>query len=142
MLRFRCSFCGEWVEGGMSFGTKHRNHCPFCLKSIHLDYKSGDRKADCRGEMIPIGLIFKKEGIDKYGKKRQGELMIVHRCKECKKISINRIAGDDKSKEILKVLENSKRLNKEIAKELKEQGIGLINEKEKEEVLKQLFGKI
>jgi len=137
MLKFRCSFCGKLIEADISFGTKHRNHCPFCLKSIHLDYKPGDRKTDCKGEMAPMGLTFKKEGIDKYGKKRQGELMIVHQCKKCKKISINRIAGDDDPEEILKVLENSKRLDKEAFP-----GIELIGEKEKEEVLKQLFGKI
>lgn len=32
--------------GGKPTGTQHRNHCPNCLTSLHLDNKPGDRAAD------------------------------------------------------------------------------------------------
>jgi len=51
--------------------------------------------------MEPIGLTEKDEGCDKYGRERTGELMIIHRCQKCAKISINRIAGDDNPDSII-----------------------------------------
>ena len=44
--------------------------------------------------MKPIGLRFKNDG----------ELMIVHRCISCGKISPNRISGDDFTDAILKLI--------------------------------------
>ena len=46
---FTCKFCGRTVvpEGA---GSSHRNHCPYCLASQHLDIEPGDRLADCGGE--------------------------------------------------------------------------------------------
>ena len=43
---FTCKRCGRLVvpEGA---GSDHRNHCPYCLCSVHLDKASGDREADC-----------------------------------------------------------------------------------------------
>lgn len=58
----------------------------------------GDRKSMCGGRMKPIGLRFKQDG----------ELMIVHKCNSCGKVSNNRIAGDDFTDAILNlVLEQS-----------------------------------
>ena len=31
--------------GGKPAGTQHRNHCPNCLTSLHLDNEPGDRAA-------------------------------------------------------------------------------------------------
>lgn len=73
--------------------------------------------------MEPIGLSFKKECFDKYGRKKQGEIMLVHKCLKCKKISINRLAGDDEPAEILKILRKSS------------------SPQDEKEVLTQLFGK-
>ena len=44
--------------------------------------------------MKPLGLQFKKDG----------ELMIVHKCLSCGKISSNRIAGDDFTDAILSLV--------------------------------------
>jgi hypothetical protein len=55
--------------------------------------------------MRPIGLTLKEEGTDKYGNKKQGDVMIIHRCEKCGKISINRIAADDDNEIILGLLE-------------------------------------
>lgn len=67
-------------------GTHHRNHCPYCLFSEHLDKsRPGDRKSRCGGLMEPIGKVFKKDG----------EEVLVLKCQKCGAIHKNRIAGDD-----------------------------------------------
>lgn len=100
-------------------GTHHRNHCPHCLWSRHIDEKTpGDRQSKCGGLMEPVGLSFKDEGTDKYGKKIQGEIMIIHRCQNCNKETKNRIAGDDDPDKVFSLAE----------------------EKDKKEVKKQLWG--
>lgn len=134
---FVCNKCGKKVDFE-AIGTKNRNHCPFCLWSLHVDKKTpGDRYDTCRGMMRPTGLTFKDEGVDKYGKKRQGEIMAVHECTVCGKISINRLAGDDESKKVLEVLKNT------IVGErssIKYSNIELLTEKDRKEVERQLFG--
>lgn len=139
---FICSHCGRKVFYDRSIGTRHRNHCPYCLWSKHVDLDdSGDRKSACQTEMEPIGLTFKQEGIDKYEKIKQGELMLIHQCLKCNKISINRLAADDNSQVILEVFEKSKQLNPEIMSRLNEEGIKILLERDKQEVLIQLYGK-
>ena len=66
-------------------GTDHRNHCPNCLHSVHLDIEPGDRVADCGGVMEPITVWVRKGG----------EWAIIHRCRLCGALSSNRIAADD-----------------------------------------------
>ena len=140
---FICSHCGKKVSYKRIIGTEHRNHCPFCLWSQHEDLEiSGDRKSNCHGPMKPIGLTFKKEGFDKYGNPRQGELMVIHQCQECGQISINRLAADDDTQMVLKIFANYKNLNEETLNRLKVEGIGLLTEKDKNEVMTQLFGKV
>ena len=81
---FTCKNCGRIVvETGA--GTSHRNHCPYCLASQHLDNEPGDRNADCGGLMEPIAVWVQKNG----------EWKILHRCKICGAIHSNRIAADD-----------------------------------------------
>ncbi|MEA3344208.1 MAG: RNHCP domain-containing protein [Patescibacteria group bacterium] len=138
---YRCCNCNKLILFSKDIGTKHRNHCAFCLRSQHLDdKKSGDRKSKCKGCMQPIGLTFKQEGKDKYNKLKQGELMIIHKCISCGKISINRIASDDNSNAILKVFEESKKLNSIERKQLQEKEIYLLTNQDKEKILIQLFG--
>lgn len=139
---FKCCNCGQWVPFSESIGTEHRNHCPFCLWSKHVDsQESGDRKADCQAGMKPIGLTFKREGTDKYGIPRQGEIMLIHECVKCGKISINRIAGDDDPEAILKIFKESQGLPSEKKDSLERNGIEVIPEKERERIIIQLFGK-
>jgi RNHCP domain len=67
-------------------GTRHRNHCPSCLWSRHVDDDvPGDRAADCAGAMEPIGVSVRGDG----------EWALVHRCAGCGAVRLNRIAGDD-----------------------------------------------
>lgn len=138
MNSIKCIHCKKEIPFNEDIGTKNRNHCPFCLYSKHLDENiPGDRKSNCKFEMKPICLTFKNEGIDKYGKKIQGEIMVVHECcnPNCKKISINRIAGDDDPNVILEVLDSSIS-NKIVLPD----SIVALNESDRDEVKNQLFG--
>ena len=138
---YKCCHCNRLILFLKDIGTKHRNHCPFCLWSQHLDdEKPGDRKSKCKACMQPIGLTFKQEGNDKYDKLKQGELMIIHKCIACEKISINRIASDDDTDTILKIFAESKKLSPIKRKQLQEKGVQLLTNQDKEKILIQLFG--
>ncbi|GAA0272323.1 hypothetical protein GCM10010302_07420 [Streptomyces polychromogenes] len=82
---FRCTSCRLDVSPDAP-GTAHRNHCPNCLASLHVDRKiPGDRDADCRGRMEALGMSVRTDG----------EWVIIHQCVTCGELSANRIAGDD-----------------------------------------------
>jgi len=81
---FICKHCKKEVLYKAP-GTRHRNHCPFCLHSFHVDKQVGDRRSACWGLMVPVGKIYKKDG----------EEVLVHECVKCGFIRKNRIAGDD-----------------------------------------------
>lgn len=81
---FVCKSCGRTVAAAGA-GSGHRNHCPYCLTSQHLDIEPGDREADCGGAMDPIAVWVRKNG----------EWAIIHRCRICGALSSNRIAADD-----------------------------------------------
>lgn len=81
---FICGHCHNVVTGTAP-GTNHRNHCPSCLWSRHVDLRSGDRRASCRGMMEPLAV----------GVRADGEWYIIHRCEKCGFLRSNRIAGDD-----------------------------------------------
>lgn len=141
-IDFVCCHCNKEVSKPFYIGTKHRNHCPFCLWSRHVDKVAGDRKSHCGWSMKPIGLTQKKSGYDKKGKKRKGELMVVHLCtnKSCSKISINRIAGDDDEGEIISLC-NKRNFPDFVLKKIAQQNISLLTVKDIDRVKTQLFGK-
>ena len=87
---FVCTNCGKTVSY-RGAGSKHRNHCPHCLSSLHLDNIPGDRSADCGGIMEAIGVWVRKDG----------EWALIHRCKKCGRLSSNRIAADDNPVKLL-----------------------------------------
>ena len=74
----------------------YRNHCPYCLYSLHVDDKPGDRNSDCLGLMRPVGIVYNsKKGYQ-----------IVHRCETCGAEKVNRIAeGCDMPDEMDMVIE-------------------------------------
>ncbi len=81
---FTCKVCGrEVIPDGA--GSAHRNHCPNCLSSLHVDDETGDRASDCGGIMEPVAVWVR----------RDGEWAVIHRCKRCGKLDSNRIAADD-----------------------------------------------
>jgi DNA-directed RNA polymerase subunit RPC12/RpoP len=88
---FICQNCKKTIEKLTNGG--YRNHCPFCLYSLHVDNHPGDRASLCKGLMEPIGLTYKsKKG-----------WQLVHRCLKCgfrglNKVAINTMQPDDYQK--------------------------------------------
>ena len=77
---FVCVHCGKYVSA-LTNGS-YRNHCPFCLYSLHVDKRMGDRQSDCHGEMEPRDLLYNaKKGYQ-----------IVHVCHKCGARKVNKIA--------------------------------------------------
>ena len=76
---FVCRHCGKTV---LPLGKTSRNHCPFCLWSVHLDERPGDRASDCGGDMEPIGAL---------PDARHG-FIVVHRCQKCGAVRRNKAA--------------------------------------------------
>jgi len=66
---FTCKHCSKFVTYE-AWGTKNRNHCPYCLYSLHVDTIIGDRSSLCGGLMAPIGKLYKPNG----------EEVLVHKC--------------------------------------------------------------
>ena len=90
--RFTCKVCGRPVVAAGA-GSGHRNHCPNCLSSLHLDIEPGDRQADCGGIMDPVGVWVRKNG----------EWAIIHRCRRCGQLSSNRVAADDNPMKLMSI---------------------------------------
>ncbi|GAA5064401.1 hypothetical protein HNP84_006923 [Thermocatellispora tengchongensis] len=90
---FRCVGCRLDVPLAAP-GTAHRNHCPHCLTSLHLDRRiPGDRRASCHGRMAAVGVTVRGDG----------EWLIIHQCQACGELSANRIAGDDNALVLLRM---------------------------------------
>lgn len=90
--------------------------------------------------MQPIALVFKNYTVNPFTDRGSGELMIIHQCLNCGRISPNRVSGDDNEYQILSVLKESINLNENISIRLKNQGLELITISNKEEALISLFG--
>ena len=89
---FHCKVCGRLVVLAGA-GSNHRNHCPYCLSSLHVDIEPGDRAADCGGIMEPVAVWVRKNG----------EWAIIHRCRQCGALSSNRIAADDNPMKLMSI---------------------------------------
>lgn len=89
---FSCRVCGRQVFP-LYTGGEHRNHCPNCLASLHLDDEPGDRAAECGGVMDPIGVWVRGKG----------EWAVLHRCRRCGVIRSNRVAGDDNPMKLMSI---------------------------------------
>jgi DNA-directed RNA polymerase subunit RPC12/RpoP len=80
---FVCAHCGRQVE---PLGYTSRNHCPFCLWSLHVDILPGDRANTCGAPMQPI----------RVEPDRRRGYIIIHRCTKCGEIGRNRAAHEAK----------------------------------------------
>lgn len=80
---FICAHCGIAVE---PLGSSSRDHCPFCLYSMHVDIVPGDRASDCGGQLEPVAAE-----VDA----RRG-YVIIYRCKKCGAIKRNKSAHEAK----------------------------------------------
>jgi len=81
---FICAHCGKEVQ---PLGYTSRNHCPFCLWSLHLDENPGDRASDCGGQMEPAWAE---------PDPRRGYI-ITHRCTKCGALRRNKAASEAKN---------------------------------------------
>ncbi len=80
---FVCAHCGKEVQ---PLGYTSRNHCPFCLWSLHVDVNPGDRASECGGELEPVSVLpDAKRGY-----------IIVHRCRRCGALRRNKAAHEAK----------------------------------------------
>ncbi|MFD8058675.1 RNHCP domain-containing protein [Streptomyces cyaneofuscatus] len=90
---FRCVGCRLDVSL-VAPGTAHRNHCPSCLVSLHVDRRvPGDRAAGCGGRMTALSMSVRADG----------EWMLIHLCLTCGELSANRIAGDDNALALIRL---------------------------------------
>ena len=74
---FTCKVCGRLVVPAGA-GSEHRNHCPNCLHSLHVDIEPGDRASGC-------------------------EWAVIHRCRRCGALSSNRVAADDNPMKLMSI---------------------------------------
>lgn len=101
---FKCKHCRRFVCAPPS-GGRHRNHCPFCLYSRHVDdRKPGDRMSTCGCVMQPSG----------YFQRPNGEYVIVHTCLGCGFERFNRIAADDDFDLVLSLPAQAPRTSREV----------------------------
>ena len=89
---FTCKVCGRLCTPENA-GSDHRNHCPNCLSSLHVDIEPGDRESDCGGIMEPVAVWVR----------RGGEWAIIHRYKRCGALSSNRVAADDNPMKLMSI---------------------------------------
>jgi len=87
---FICAGCGKEVT---PLGYTSRNHCPYCLTSLHLDINPGDRASDCRGILRAV----KTEPDPKKG------FIIIHKCEKCGALRRNKAAKDDNMDLLIKL---------------------------------------
>ena len=87
---FTCVNCGKEVE---KLNYTSRNHCPYCLHSLHVDIIPGDRANNCKGVLEPIAI----ENNSKKG------YIIVFKCKKCGEITRNKAANDDDFEKMLEI---------------------------------------
>ena len=79
---FTCRVCGRPVVSAGA-GSGHRNHCPNCLSSLHVDVEPGD----------PVAVWVRKGG----------EWAVIHRCRRCGALSSNRVAADDNPMKLMSI---------------------------------------
>lgn len=66
---FTCVHCHDAVSPG---GARVRDHCPRCLRSVHVDIVPGDRANSCGGVLDPVSFMLEA-----------GEVTIHYRCRRC-----------------------------------------------------------
>ena len=85
---FTCLNCKKQV---LTLSYTARDHCPYCLYSLHVDINPGDRKEMCHGLLKPIGIE----------KSKKGSYKILYKCEECGYYHKNIMADDDNMEEII-----------------------------------------
>ena len=91
---FVCRNCGRQVD---PLGYTSRDHCPFCLHSIHVDIVPGDRANECLGTLVP-------QLVEPSNKKGY---IITYKCDKCGEIKRNKSADDDDFEVMLNIQRNN-----------------------------------
>ena len=81
---FICVNCGKEVK---PLRYTSRNHCPYCLFSLHVDITPGDRNNMCAGILVPV--LTEPSADLKKG------YIITFKCQKCGEKIRNRAANDD-----------------------------------------------
>ena len=84
---FICANCGREV-GPLKYTS--RNHCPFCLFSLHADIMPGDRANTCGGILEPV--------LSEPSSDLKKGYVIIFKCVKCGEKIRNRAASDDNQK--------------------------------------------
>ncbi len=87
---FDCSHCGAAVP---IHGRTARDHCPHCLRSLHVDDVPGDRASGCGGLLDPTSC-----------ETRNGGWVIRYRCRTCGAEKTNRALLDGEPPDDVRVL--------------------------------------
>jgi hypothetical protein len=77
---FVCAHCGAAVP---PHGRTARDHCPRCLRSLHVDVVPGDRAAGCGGVLHPFAVELRGE-----------DVVLRFRCARCGTTRTNRALRD------------------------------------------------
>jgi len=93
----------------------------------------------CKAQMRPVGLTLKRT-YKRYGSTWAGELMLVHECIECGKVSINRIAADDFAESLFEIFTSSRRPDLFTKAQFEKGEIRTLQPVEREMVSVRLFG--
>lgn len=79
---FTCQNCKKNIK---QLNYTSRDHCNFCLYSLHVDIQPGDRLNKCKGLLKPINIIINS--------KKDNQIEYI--CTKCNKNVRNIIAKDD-----------------------------------------------
>lgn len=86
---FTCINCGKLVN---KLNYTARDHCPYCLTSIHVDINPGDRLNTCHGLLVPVGV-----------EKFKDSYKIIYKCNKCGISHKNIMARDDDINKIIEL---------------------------------------
>ncbi len=90
--------CGNCQRENVDNQPSPRNHCRFCLYSLHVDGSvPGDRASSCVSVMAPVAVS---------SDPRKG-YVITHQCLFCGKRMNNKAAADDDSDALIRVSASS-----------------------------------
>ena len=89
---FVCVNCEKEVR---PLGYTSRNHCPYCLFSLHVDIMPGDRNNPCGGVLEPI--------LSEPGPNLKKGYVITFKCKNCGEKIRNKAANDDNKNLLIKL---------------------------------------
>jgi hypothetical protein len=137
---FNCTHCKYPVSAErLIAAVGNRNHCPYCLWSRHMDlHEAGDRLSACKEPMKAVALALKHRH-KKYNS-GYGELMLVHLCLDCGKVTANRIAADDAPDRLLQIFEHSMNMDSYLRLMIESAGIHPLDKSDRPIVHSQLYG--